>query len=49
VDIVPAKLMLKRDFENAKNLPVHVILGYAEKQQPADDPSETAGEHANVS
>src|SRR6266481_2450755 len=48
VDIVPAKLMLKRDFQNAKNLPVHVILGYAEEQQSADHPPKAACKDATA-
>src|SRR5229473_6175576 len=43
-DVVPAKLALKRTFQHAEHLPVHVVLGYTEKQESADDPAEASGE-----
>src|SRR5580692_2365806 len=46
VDIVPAKIVLEGALENAEDLAVHVILGYTEKQERADDPAEPSGEDA---
>src|SRR5229473_3961431 len=46
-DVVPAKLLLQRTFQHAEHLPVHVVLGYTEKQESADDPAEPSGEDAN--
>jgi len=43
-DVVPAKLVLQRTFQHAEHLPVHVVLGYTEKQESADDPAEASGE-----
>ena len=45
-NIIPAKLVLQRPFQHAKHLAVHVVLGYTEKQESADDPAEASGEDA---
>src|SRR5580704_19750078 len=46
VDIVPAKIVLQRAFQHTEHLAVHVILGYTEKQERADDPAKAPGEDA---
>src|SRR5258708_28792021 len=46
VDVVPAQVVLKRAFQNAEHLPVHIVFGYAQKQEAADHPAEAPGEYA---
>ena len=42
VDLGPAELPLQRRLEDADDLPVDVVDGRGEEQQPADDPAEAA-------
>src|SRR5260370_4243820 len=47
-NVIPAQIVLQRPFQHAKHLAVHVVLGYTEEQESADDPAEASGEDASL-
>src|SRR5712664_768717 len=48
VDFIPAQIVLQRYPEDSKYVAIHIVLGSAEEQQPADHPAEISRAGRNV-
>ena len=42
IDFVPSEIVLQRCFQDAQNLPIHVVLADSDEKHRADDPAELA-------
>src|SRR5712664_149293 len=48
VDFIPAQIVLQRYPEHSKYVAIHIVLGSAEEQQPADHPAEISRAGRNI-